>query len=108
MRSLLASNDGEQRRSKSVAAAERLTESEEYRRADAILVFLSLPTEIDTTPVILRAWQVGKRVLAPKVDWEGSPPSSSWNSTTTHVCFLRRWAKSGGAFHEKLSIRCGR
>jgi 5-formyltetrahydrofolate cyclo-ligase len=33
------------------------------------MVFLSLPTEIDTTPVVLRAWQDGKRVLAPKVSW---------------------------------------
>jgi len=33
------------------------------------MVFLSLPTEIDTTPLVLRAWQDRKRVLAPKVSW---------------------------------------
>lgn len=33
------------------------------------MVFLSLPDEIDTTPVVLRAWQARKRVLAPKVSW---------------------------------------
>jgi len=34
------------------------------------MVFLSLPTEIDTTPLVLRAWQDQKRVLAPKLSWE--------------------------------------
>ncbi len=33
------------------------------------MVFLSLPTEIDTQPIVLRAWQDRKRVLAPKVSW---------------------------------------
>jgi 5-formyltetrahydrofolate cyclo-ligase len=34
------------------------------------MVFLSLPTEIDTTPLVLHAWRDHKRVLAPKVSWE--------------------------------------
>ncbi len=33
------------------------------------MVFLSLPSEIDTSPLVLRAWQDRKRVLAPKVSW---------------------------------------
>lgn len=33
------------------------------------MVFLSLPGEIDTSPLVLRAWQDRKRVLAPKVSW---------------------------------------
>lgn len=33
------------------------------------MVFLSLPNEVDTTPLVLRAWQDRKRVLAPKVSW---------------------------------------
>ncbi len=34
------------------------------------MAFLSQPDEVDTTPLILKAWQDGKRVLAPRVDWE--------------------------------------
>jgi len=34
------------------------------------MVFLSLPGEVDTSPLVLRAWQDRKRVLAPKVSWE--------------------------------------
>ena len=30
---------------------------------------LALPTEVDTSPIVLRAWQDRKRVLAPKVSW---------------------------------------
>ena len=33
------------------------------------MVFLSLPTEVDTSHLVLRAWQDRKRVLAPKVSW---------------------------------------
>lgn len=33
------------------------------------MVFLPLPLEIDTYPLVLRAWQDRKRVLAPKVSW---------------------------------------
>ncbi|MCP4247229.1 MAG: 5-formyltetrahydrofolate cyclo-ligase, partial [bacterium] len=42
----------------------------EYRRAEIMMVFLSLPGEIDTTALVLKAWQERKRVLAPKVSWE--------------------------------------
>jgi 5-formyltetrahydrofolate cyclo-ligase len=34
------------------------------------MVFLSLPTEVDTTSLVLQAWRDRKRVLAPKVSWE--------------------------------------
>ncbi len=34
------------------------------------MVFLSLPTEVDTSSLVLRCWQDHKRVLAPKVSWE--------------------------------------
>ncbi len=33
------------------------------------MVFLSLPSEVDTSPLVLRGWQDHKRVLAPKVSW---------------------------------------
>ena len=33
------------------------------------MVFLSLQAEVNTSPIVLRAWQDRKRVLAPKVSW---------------------------------------
>lgn len=55
---------------RSVQACTLLTETPEYRQAEIIMVFLSLPTETDTTPLVLHAWRHSKRVLAPQVSWE--------------------------------------
>ncbi len=55
---------------RSVQACTLLTHTPEYSKAEVVMVFLSLPTEIDTTPLVLHAWRSRKRVLAPKVSWE--------------------------------------
>ncbi|MFQ5415358.1 MAG: 5-formyltetrahydrofolate cyclo-ligase [Phycisphaerae bacterium] len=69
IRKSLADIAPEQRDADSLRACHRLFEQPEYVKADTIMVFLSLPTEIDTQPIVLRAWQDRKRVLAPKVSW---------------------------------------
>jgi 5-formyltetrahydrofolate cyclo-ligase len=66
----MAELDPEFRRAQSMQAAHRLFELPEWIRAEVVMVFLSLPTEIDTTAIVLSAWQHRKRVLAPKVSWE--------------------------------------
>lgn len=53
----------------SLRACHRLFAQPEYIKAEVIMVYLSLPNEADTTPIVLRAWQDRKRVLAPKVSW---------------------------------------
>lgn len=55
---------------RSIRACAHLTQTREYARAEIIMVFLSLPTEVDTTSLVLQAWRDRKRVLAPKVSWE--------------------------------------
>lgn len=55
---------------RSIQACARLTQTPEYVHSEIIMVFLSLPTEVDTTPLVLQAWRDHKRVLAPKVSWE--------------------------------------
>lgn len=57
-------------RERSVHACVRLSEASAYKRAEVIMVFLSLPKEVDTTTLVLQAWRDRKRVLAPKVSWE--------------------------------------
>ncbi|MCH7527638.1 MAG: 5-formyltetrahydrofolate cyclo-ligase [Planctomycetes bacterium] len=69
-RSVLAKMSPEQIQAKSLEAASKLFECKEYNRAQVIMVFLSMPAEIETAPVVLRAWQDHKRVVAPKVSWE--------------------------------------
>ncbi len=69
LRKILATIPSEELETKSLRACHRLFEQPEYVKAEVIMVFLSLATEIDTSAVVLRAWQDRKRVLAPKVSW---------------------------------------
>lgn len=69
LRSVLAALSPEEVSARSLRACHRLFEQPEYTKADVVMVFLSLPTEVDTTPLVLRAWQDRKRVVAPKVSW---------------------------------------
>jgi len=69
MRQLLKQVRPQQRQQASKRAAETLCQADEYRRSRTIMVFLAMPTEIDTVPVIERAFDEGKVVCAPRVDW---------------------------------------
>ena len=53
----------------SVRACHQLFEQPEYTKAEVVMVFLSLPGEMDTSPIVLNCWQKRKRVLVPKVSW---------------------------------------
>jgi len=66
----MASIDADSLRTRSAAACRLLVEQPEYQKAEVVMVFLSLPHEVDTTTLVLRAWQDSKRVLAPKGSWE--------------------------------------
>ena len=70
LRQAMAAIEPQSLHDRSIRACMRLTETPEYGRSDIIMVFLSLPTEVDTTPLVLHAWRDRKRVLAPKVSWE--------------------------------------
>lgn len=70
LRSLLASISAEQRHVRSSRACHLLMEQPEYQRAEVIMLFLSLPTEVETTSLVLQAWEDRKRVLAPRVSWD--------------------------------------
>lgn len=69
MRKVLSEIPADQIRAKSLSVCHRLFEQPEYVKAEVLMVFLPLPTEVDTSPIVLRAWQDRKRVLAPKVSW---------------------------------------
>jgi len=70
LRDLLAGISPQEHHDASLRACARLVETREYQHAEIIMVFLSLLMEIDTTPLVLRAWRDRKRVLTPKVSWE--------------------------------------
>lgn len=67
----LAKRDGltaQQRRRYSDSIIKNLTSLPCYREADAVLMYISFRSEVDTIPLIERAFAEGKAVFAPKVD----------------------------------------
>jgi 5-formyltetrahydrofolate cyclo-ligase len=59
-----------QRRQAAQVACDRLTDTALFQRATVIMLYLPLADELDVTPAALRAFQLGKIVCVPRVDWE--------------------------------------
>jgi 5-formyltetrahydrofolate cyclo-ligase len=63
---ILAGISPESRTEKSRLICNAITGSEEYRHAAVVMLFLSMPREVDTTAIIKDAFQCGKTVAVPK------------------------------------------
>lgn len=59
----------EQRSEKSKKACRSLISTPEFQSASTIMMYLSLPHEVDTSEAILCAWQLGKVIIVPKIFW---------------------------------------
>lgn len=70
IKQLVTELDARVREAKSKKACQNLIAMPEYRKASVVMVFLSLTHEVDTTSIILDAWQNGKTVAVPKVSWQ--------------------------------------
>lgn len=70
LRQLLSTMSQADRHAKSLAACSLLCQSPEFAAARIVMLYLSMPHELDTSPLALRCWQQGKTVLVPKVSWE--------------------------------------
>jgi len=66
----LLAMSAEQRSDKSKKACWNLISTEQFREASTVMLYLSLPHEVDTSDAILCAWQQGKAVLVPKISWQ--------------------------------------
>ncbi len=60
----------DRRAEKSHKACQNLVSTAEFQRAAAVMMYLSLPHEVDTSEAILHAWQLGKAVVVPKISWQ--------------------------------------
>jgi len=69
---VLAELTPSRRRAASIALAQRLANVPEVGTARTLMVFLSLPTEIDTWPIIRWVWREGKRVAIPRIESAGA------------------------------------
>jgi len=55
---------------KSRKACQNLISTPGFQNASTIMMYLSLPYEVDTSEAIHYAWQLGKTVVVPKVFWK--------------------------------------
>lgn len=69
LRQTLRGIDGSVLRQRSHAACRQLAETDVFRTAGAVMLFLPLPHEIDARPVAVRAWQMAKTVTVPLVSF---------------------------------------
>ena len=60
----------EQRSEKSRKACKNLVSMEQFQVASTVMMFVSLPHEVDTSEAILHAWQLRKVVAVPKISWQ--------------------------------------
>lgn len=70
LQAVLAAIPPATREAHAAEAARLLFAEPEYQRAEILMIYLALPSEADTTPIVLQAWKDIKRVLAPQVSWE--------------------------------------
>ena len=70
LRAILAQLSQEQLHRKSVAACDKLSVTPEFERSMTMMLFLSLPEEVDTAHAILKAFQQDKTVVIPSVAWD--------------------------------------
>ena len=60
----------EERGEKSQKACQNLISTPQFQRASMVMMYLSMPHEVDTSEVILYSWQFGKTVVVPKISWQ--------------------------------------
>lgn len=70
LQNCLLEMDEKQRVEKSHKACRNLISTPEFQNASAVMMYLSLPHEVDTSEAILHAWQLGKTVAVPKISWQ--------------------------------------
>ncbi len=70
LRESLLELTAEQRGKKSKEACRNLISTPQFQDTSVVMMYLSLPHEVDTCEAILSAWQQGKTVAVPKVSWQ--------------------------------------
>ncbi len=70
LQKLLLEISAQERAEKSRSACRNLVSTAEFKAASVVMLYLSLPHELDTSEAILSAWQLNKTVAVPKVSWQ--------------------------------------
>lgn len=67
IRQRLAQLTPQERAEKSRLICRQIISSPTFQTASVVMAFMSMPTEVDTSGIILAAWQQGKTVVVPKI-----------------------------------------
>jgi 5-formyltetrahydrofolate cyclo-ligase len=70
LRETLAHMTDPDRHAKSLAACNLVAASPEFKAAGVVMLYLSMPLEVDTSTLAIKSWQTGKSVVVPKVSWD--------------------------------------
>jgi len=70
LRNSLLAMPPKQRSEKSRRACRNLISTPQFQAASTVMLYLSLPHEVDTGEAILHAWQLSKTVVVPKISWQ--------------------------------------
>ncbi len=70
LRNSLLAIPPKQRSEKSRKACRNLISTPQFQVASTVMLYLSLPHEVDTGEAILHAWQLSKTVVVPKISWQ--------------------------------------
>ena len=105
---LLEMNE-KQRSEKSKKACRNLISTQQFQDASVVMMFLSLPHEVDTSEAILCAWQLGKTVVVPKIFWKQRHMipvqiSSLETDLSTNVAGLRNPIKGVSIPFEEIDL----
>ncbi len=71
MKTFLTGITPQERHRRSLAACELLAGTKEFRNAHLVMLYMSMPTELETATLAVKAWAEGKSIAAPRVDWNG-------------------------------------
>ena len=88
----------------SLKIAEKLFELFEYKNADTVFVYMSYNQEVETDPIISRAFADGKRIALPRVKAEdGNGRKLTLNEQTMEFVFIDEntvFIENGGILEE--------
>jgi len=70
LRNSLLAIPPKQRSEKSRRACRNLISTPQFQAASTVMLYLSLPHEVDTGEAILHAWQLSKTVVVPRISWQ--------------------------------------
>lgn len=70
LREQLSAMPEDVRHRKSLLACSFVASTPEFAAARVVMLYLSMPTEVNTSALALKAWQAGKTVVVPKVSWD--------------------------------------